>query len=339
VGAVAGTPGTLPTNWSTLSTIAGITAEIVGTGTFGGITYIDIKLAGTASATGAYHLVFDANTAIAASTGQTWTSSAYLAAVAGSFANITSASLRCTERTIAGSFVGSAEASFTGITSNLSNNRIAVSRSLGATSAFVQGAIIVNVASGVAIDITLRVGLPQLEQGAFATSVIPTSTAAVTRSADVASITGSAFSSWYRQDEGTVFADGSTAALTPTTGFVSINSGTTTNRIEIRQGRTSPTVTGSSASIGWATVTGGPTLVASVSFKQAVGVQDASHGSSVGGGLQTATTAIGSISATQLIFGARDTQTAPTGGSSSTIRRVTFWPARLSNSTLQTLAQ
>jgi hypothetical protein len=35
---------------------------------------------------------------------------------------------------------------------------------------------------------------------------IPTTTAAVTRNADVASITGSAFSGWYRQDEGTVFS-------------------------------------------------------------------------------------------------------------------------------------
>jgi hypothetical protein len=46
----------------------------------------------------------------------------------------------------------------------------------------------------------------QLEAGAFPTSYIPTTTATVTRSADVASITGTNFSSWYRQDEGTVFA-------------------------------------------------------------------------------------------------------------------------------------
>ena len=45
----------------------------------------------------------------------------------------------------------------------------------------------------------------QLEAGAFPTSYIPTTTAAVTRSADVASSTGSAFSSWYRQDEGSLF--------------------------------------------------------------------------------------------------------------------------------------
>jgi hypothetical protein len=48
----------------------------------------------------------------------------------------------------------------------------------------------------------------QLEAASTPSSYIPTTTAAVTRSADVASITGSAFSSWYRQDEGTVFAEG-----------------------------------------------------------------------------------------------------------------------------------
>jgi len=48
----------------------------------------------------------------------------------------------------------------------------------------------------------------QLEAGSFPTSYIPTTSATVTRAADVASITGTNFSSWYRQDEGTVFCQG-----------------------------------------------------------------------------------------------------------------------------------
>jgi hypothetical protein len=42
-GAVAGTPGTLPTNWSE-SRAAGLTQTVVGTGTQNGIDYIDIRL-------------------------------------------------------------------------------------------------------------------------------------------------------------------------------------------------------------------------------------------------------------------------------------------------------
>lgn len=46
----------------------------------------------------------------------------------------------------------------------------------------------------------------QLEAGAFATSYIPTVASTVTRSADVATITGQNFAQWYRQDEGAFVA-------------------------------------------------------------------------------------------------------------------------------------
>lgn len=54
------------------------------------------------------------------------------------------------------------------------------------------------VTSGDAVDVW---GF-QNERGAFVTSVIPTVASTATRSADVATMTGANFSSWYRQDEG-----------------------------------------------------------------------------------------------------------------------------------------
>ena len=73
----------------------------------------------------------------------------------------------------------------------------------------------------------------QLEAGSFATSYIPTVASTVTRSADVATMTGTNFSSWYNQSAGTFVMN-----LTPigmpvganNTRFLEANDGTGNNR-------------------------------------------------------------------------------------------------------------
>jgi hypothetical protein len=57
----------------------------------------------------------------------------------------------------------------------------------------------------------------QLEQGAFPTSYIPTTTATVTRTLDNASITGTNFSNWYNPNEGTVIVRARSFNLTAST--------------------------------------------------------------------------------------------------------------------------
>jgi hypothetical protein len=59
----------------------------------------------------------------------------------------------------------------------------------------------------------------QLEVGAFPTSYIKTTTASVTRNADVASMTSTDFSSWYNATEGTTFWQGDTVRVTAITGL------------------------------------------------------------------------------------------------------------------------
>jgi hypothetical protein len=68
----------------------------------------------------------------------------------------------------------------------------------------------------------------QLEAGSFPTSYIPTTDATATRAADVASISGSNFSSWYRQDEGTVFARASSPVAS---SIFAVDDGSAGNRI------------------------------------------------------------------------------------------------------------
>lgn len=63
---------------------------------------------------------------------------------------------------------------------------------------------LVGTSSGTA---SLYIWGAQLEAGAFATSYIPTVASQVTRSADLAVMTGTNFSSWYNDSEGTFFAE------------------------------------------------------------------------------------------------------------------------------------
>jgi hypothetical protein len=65
----------------------------------------------------------------------------------------------------------------------------------------------------------------QLEVGAFPTSYIKTVAATATRSADAASMTGTNFSSWYNQSEGTVFTEAQNPlfAASGSTDLYSIN--------------------------------------------------------------------------------------------------------------------
>jgi len=51
----------------------------------------------------------------------------------------------------------------------------------------------------------------QIEAGSFPTSYIPTSGSTVTRQAERANITGTNFSDWYNQDEGTIFLESNTS--------------------------------------------------------------------------------------------------------------------------------
>lgn len=208
VGAVAGTPGTAPTNWVVSGTDSGITRDIVGIGVESGIAYIDVRFYGTPSAGTNRTINFEAANGIAATSGQTWTGSAYIALVGGSLSG-TTVTFSLLE-TNGSSGVVNNDKAITPTAGALSGKRDSLTATLsgGGTVTNIQPRIRIGYTVGTPIDITLRIGLPQLELGAFATSVIPTATAAVTRSADIASV--NTLSPWYNAAEGTFFSEGST---------------------------------------------------------------------------------------------------------------------------------
>ena len=91
-------------------------------------------------------------------------------------------------------------------------------------------------------DITKGVYLwgAQFEAGAFATSYIKTTTASVTRNADVASMTSTNFSDWYNATEGTVFMQNDFIGLNPTVGnrYWEISDNTANERFFLTVGST-----------------------------------------------------------------------------------------------------
>jgi len=180
----------------------------------------------------------------------------------------------------------------------------------------------------------------QLEVGSFRTSYISTTGAAVTRNADVASITGSAFSGWYRQDEGTVFADfnGTNIASGQFPRIFEFNDGASNNAIRVQQ--YGPNTV--RASIVTATVT----QFAADNGSVAVGVRGkTAFGSALndaalvtnGASPTTDATYLVPSGLTQLSIGSP--LNASTNVLNSTIRRLTYWPSRLSNITLQQITQ
>jgi hypothetical protein len=207
-GAIFGSPGTVPTGWFSTGEINGLKREIVSTGTEDGIPYVDIRYSGTTTASSAFNILPSFTTAIPAASGQTWTGSAYVKLQAGSTANFSVITASVNGRTSSNLSSEVTNLIYTPTTAPLREQRRSVTHTMGnvSTERVTTTVFSGSFPSGVFIDITLRVGLPQLERGAFATSVIPTQASTRTRAADNASITGKNFSEWYRQDEGTIFS-------------------------------------------------------------------------------------------------------------------------------------
>jgi len=179
----------------------------------------------------------------------------------------------------------------------------------------------------------------QLEASPYATSYIPTAGSQVTRAADVSDGGANTFgNSWYRQDEGTVFSAAQQQYQNTVGGALywvfsdatssnfhrafgraasTLGAGTTVSNVS-QADRTPPT----------GTITAGSKVNLSYGYKAndfraaANGVTD---GTDASGSLPTITTL--EIGGSQYMFLKLN----------GTIRRLTYWPSRLPNDTLQTI--
>jgi hypothetical protein len=92
-GAVAGTPGTLPTNWSTFA-LSGLSQQVVGTGTENGLNYVDVRYFGTSNNTFVVVSMFPGGGPLNIRPTQKYRLSAYVKLAGGSLTNVTNVNLQ-----------------------------------------------------------------------------------------------------------------------------------------------------------------------------------------------------------------------------------------------------
>jgi hypothetical protein len=180
----------------------------------------------------------------------------------------------------------------------------------------------------------------QLELGAFPTSYIPTTTAAATRSADVASITGANFSSWFNSSAMTIYSEAASTAGAAYSGHVyGIGAAFNDSIQHYRQADFQPVARVRTAGVDeYGAIGNGTIWTGTSSNRFALALSSSSGRQASNGSLATGgdDTSITLPAMSSMVIGA-----APGGGSpiNGTIRRLTYWPQRLPNSTLQAITQ
>ena len=175
----------------------------------------------------------------------------------------------------------------------------------------------------------------QLEAGAFPTSYIPTSGSQVTRSADAASMTGTNFSDWYRQDEGTVYGEYNTknedsiyrrvCELGKSNNFVF--------SMQIQDGYYrlyGKDISGSNTQIGAYNFTEGNDVKIIANYNK-YNVENVADGSQI-----TTSSSIQYGTATAFGIGA---STIPSGFLCGTIKKLAYYPTALTSAELQALTE
>ena len=174
----------------------------------------------------------------------------------------------------------------------------------------------------------------QLEAGAFATSYIPTVASQVTRTADQASIVAPMFAPWYNQTAGTFVFEGTALAASGFAWPLSASAGSAANAVSMY--RSGAFVAGFIASSGTTQleITSSP-VVANVPYKAAVTAETNNGNFSFNGNIGTNDTTITMPTVSRLSLGANAAGSAEF--LNGHIRRITFYPVRLSNTQLQAL--
>lgn len=171
-----------------------------------------------------------------------------------------------------------------------------------------------------------------IEAGAFATSYIPTVASQVTRSADVATMTGTNFSSWYNASAGTFVSQFTNSTISGTRSVLDANDSTANESIRLRTVTTNPTFTVTDGGVDQADIDAG-TVAANTTYKMAGAYAANNFAASISGGAAVTDVSGTLPTVTQLQIGAAAAGNIFNGR----IASISYYNTRLANDTLQAL--
>jgi hypothetical protein len=175
----------------------------------------------------------------------------------------------------------------------------------------------------------------QLEEGSFPTSYIKTEASQVTRSGDYASMTGTNFSDWYNDAEGTLYAEASLKANGYSPIVMLFNSSGATQANQVLLG----TNVGK-AYVEYGAIGGGTSLLATSTvtpntfFKSSIAFTNSNVSLSANGGTVAINT---TIPTTPIVNSLRFAHDSLGRRKAMTIKKLSYYPQRLSNAQLQAI--
>jgi hypothetical protein len=241
---------------------------------------------------------------------------------------------------------GVASAPQTGGTTNLSSSTVVTAYSNGwyrvaipITTAGTSAGIRISLSNGTSTTYTgngtsgAYVWGAQLEAGAFATSYIPTTTTALTRNADVATMTGTNFSDWWQATTGGVVARVLLSTVSGTRPLIQFDDTTADEIIMLRGNTTNPELYIVDGGSPQAQIDAG-TIAANTAYNLGATWNTDDCAAAVNGGSAVTDTTATIPTVTQARLGSDGTNYL--NGHLQTIR---YWPQRITNAETQAFSK